>query len=104
MSMRIRHPGGRQLSELTDPETPITYGVVKPGAYDPDGVRFIRSGDHGAVVFHPLPVDAWVQLKMFGVTKHPMNRVADPAVLHLPNPAAEWQLAALIRYRWLGVQ
>jgi len=33
------------LSELTDPETPITYGVVKPGLLDPDGVLFIRGGD-----------------------------------------------------------
>ncbi len=33
------------LSELTDPDTPVTYGVVKPGPEDPDGVLFIRGGD-----------------------------------------------------------
>lgn len=33
------------LSELTDAQTPITYGVVKPGPEDPDGVLFIRGGD-----------------------------------------------------------
>ena len=33
------------LSDLTDPEAPITYGVVKPGPEDPDGVLFIRGGD-----------------------------------------------------------
>ena len=31
------------LDDLT--ETPITYGVVKPGAEDPGGVLFIRGGD-----------------------------------------------------------
>jgi type I restriction enzyme S subunit len=34
-----------RLSELTDPDTPVTYGVVKPGPRDPDGVLFIRGGD-----------------------------------------------------------
>jgi len=33
------------LSDLTNPDTPVTYGVVKPGAEDPDGVLFIRGGD-----------------------------------------------------------
>jgi len=33
------------LSELTDPDTPVTYGVVKPGPEDADGVLFIRGGD-----------------------------------------------------------
>lgn len=35
------------LGELTDPSTPITYGVVKPGPEGEPGtaVRFIRSGD-----------------------------------------------------------
>lgn len=33
------------LSELTDPDTPVTYGVVKPGPEDPNGVLFIRGGD-----------------------------------------------------------
>lgn len=33
------------LSDLTDPDTPITYGVVKPGTKDLNGVLFIRSGD-----------------------------------------------------------
>ncbi len=31
------------LDDLT--ETPITYGIVKPGPEDPSGVTFIRSGD-----------------------------------------------------------
>lgn len=35
-----------ELQELTDPERPITYGVVKPGPEDPEtGVIFIRGGD-----------------------------------------------------------
>ncbi|MDF1730801.1 MAG: restriction endonuclease subunit S [Minwuia sp.] len=35
-----------ELQELTDPERPITYGVVKPGPEDPEtGVVFIRGGD-----------------------------------------------------------
>lgn len=44
------------LSELTDSETPITYGVVKPGPEDPDGVLFIRGGDiaNGRVVTERL--------------------------------------------------
>jgi type I restriction enzyme, S subunit len=33
------------LSELTDPDTPVTYGVVKPGPEDPNGVWFVRGGD-----------------------------------------------------------
>ncbi len=33
------------LSDLTEPTTPVTYGVVKPGPEDPDGVLFIRGGD-----------------------------------------------------------
>ncbi|HWP94476.1 MAG TPA: restriction endonuclease subunit S, partial [Gammaproteobacteria bacterium] len=36
------------LSNLTDPDTPVTYGVVKPGPEDPDGVLFIRGGDIAA--------------------------------------------------------
>ncbi len=41
------------LEELTEPERPITYGVVKPGPEDPEGgVVFIRGGDivDGAIV------------------------------------------------------
>src|SRR2546421_2490605 len=33
------------LSDLTEPDTPVTYGVVKPGDEDPEGVLFIRGGD-----------------------------------------------------------
>jgi type I restriction enzyme S subunit len=33
------------LADLTVPETPVTYGVVKPGPEDPGGVLFIRGGD-----------------------------------------------------------
>jgi type I restriction enzyme S subunit len=33
------------ISDLTEPETPVTYGVVKPGPEDPDGIPFIRGGD-----------------------------------------------------------
>lgn len=33
------------ISDMTDPNTPVTYGVVKPGPEDPDGVLFIRGGD-----------------------------------------------------------
>jgi len=33
------------LSELTDVATPITYGVVKPGPTDSEGVLFVRGGD-----------------------------------------------------------
>jgi type I restriction enzyme S subunit len=44
------------LSELTEPDTPITYGVVKPGVPDPRGVLFIRGGDiaHGRVLIGQL--------------------------------------------------
>lgn len=34
-----------QLQELTEPERPITYGVVKPGPEDDQGVLFVRGGD-----------------------------------------------------------
>ncbi|MBR1208928.1 MULTISPECIES: restriction endonuclease subunit S [unclassified Bradyrhizobium] len=35
-----------ELQKLTEPERPITYGVVKPGPEDPEaGVIFIRGGD-----------------------------------------------------------
>ena len=35
-----------QLQEMTEPERPITYGVVKPGQEDiENGVRFVRGGD-----------------------------------------------------------
>lgn len=33
------------LSDLVEPHSPITYGVVKPGDDPPDGVLFIRGGD-----------------------------------------------------------
>jgi type I restriction enzyme, S subunit len=33
------------LSALTKPGCSITYGVVKPGPHDPQGVLFIRGGD-----------------------------------------------------------
>jgi type I restriction enzyme S subunit len=33
------------LSDLTEAETPVTYGVVKPGDEDTEGVLFIRGGD-----------------------------------------------------------
>ena len=33
------------LDELTEPASPITYGVVKPGPEDPAGVKFVRGGD-----------------------------------------------------------
>lgn len=34
------------LGQMTEPERPITYGVVKPGPEDPDrGVFFVRGGD-----------------------------------------------------------
>ena len=32
------------LSELTDPDTPVTYGGVKPGPEDPAGVLSMRGG------------------------------------------------------------
>ena len=34
-----------QLEALTDSKSPITYGVVKPGDWDDEGVRFVRGGD-----------------------------------------------------------
>lgn len=35
-----------ELQDLTDPDRPITYGVVKPGPEDPEtGIPFIRGGD-----------------------------------------------------------
>jgi type I restriction enzyme S subunit len=34
-----------RLGELTDPERSITYGVVKPGPEQEDGVLFVRGGD-----------------------------------------------------------
>ena len=34
-----------KLSDLTEPDSPVTYGVVKPGPEDPDGTLFIRGGD-----------------------------------------------------------
>jgi type I restriction enzyme S subunit len=33
------------LSEIVRGDSPITYGVVKPGEEDPSGVPFVRSGD-----------------------------------------------------------
>ncbi|MCE3000608.1 MAG: restriction endonuclease subunit S, partial [Betaproteobacteria bacterium] len=33
------------MGELTDPERSITYGVVKPGPEQEDGVLFVRGGD-----------------------------------------------------------
>jgi len=33
------------LCDLTESNTPVTYGVVKPGKEDPEGVLFIRGGD-----------------------------------------------------------
>lgn len=33
------------LADLTEPDSPITYGVVKPGPEDASGVLFIRGGD-----------------------------------------------------------
>jgi type I restriction enzyme S subunit len=44
------------LSDLTEPDTPVTYGVVKPGDEDADGVLFIRGGDiaDGRILTHQL--------------------------------------------------
>ena len=36
------------LADLVDPKRRITYGVVKPGPHDPDGVVFVRGGDIAA--------------------------------------------------------
>ena len=33
------------LSDLTATGAPVTYGVVKPGLEDPDGILFVRGGD-----------------------------------------------------------
>ena len=33
------------LDDLTVPSSPITYGVVKPGPHDENGVAFVRGGD-----------------------------------------------------------
>jgi type I restriction enzyme, S subunit len=33
------------LEELVEEDSPITYGVVKPGPEDPNGVLFVRGGD-----------------------------------------------------------
>jgi type I restriction enzyme S subunit len=48
-NLRERGYGGKwpvtQLSDLTEAETPVTYGVVKPGDEDTEGVLFIRGGD-----------------------------------------------------------
>ena len=43
-----------RLDELTETDSPITYGVVKPG--EPGDVLFIRGGDvsHGRVLDHQL--------------------------------------------------
>lgn len=35
----------RPLGDLVEPDTPITYGVVKPGPEDSEGVLFVRGGD-----------------------------------------------------------
>ena len=35
----------KPLCDLTESDTPVTYGVVKPGDEDTDGVLFIRGGD-----------------------------------------------------------
>ena len=37
--------GTQSLSQCIDKTSSITYGVVKPGSADPDGVKFVRSGD-----------------------------------------------------------
>ncbi len=44
------------LGDITEVNSPITYGVVKPGGEDPDGVRFVRAGDiaDGRVMRHQL--------------------------------------------------
>ena len=44
------------LSELTETNSPITYGVVKPGLEDPNGISFVRGGDisHGRILTEQL--------------------------------------------------
>lgn len=34
-----------RLDRLVRPDSPVTYGVVKPGPEDPAGILFVRSGD-----------------------------------------------------------
>jgi len=41
------------LSSVVRNDSPITYGVVKPGEEDPNGVAFIRSGDVSGGVIDP---------------------------------------------------
>ena len=41
------------LSSIVRSDSPITYGVVKPGEEDPNGVAFIRSGDVNGGVIDP---------------------------------------------------
>jgi type I restriction enzyme S subunit len=41
------------LSSVVRHDSPITYGVVKPGEEDPNGVAFIRSGDVSGGVIDP---------------------------------------------------
>lgn len=53
-SRRGREWNANQIDALTEPESPITYGVVKPG---PEGeIRFVRGGDlvRGAVQLDEL--------------------------------------------------
>ena len=46
----------KNLSELVENDSPITYGVVKPGEEDPNGVKLVRSGDikNGKVLINDL--------------------------------------------------
>lgn len=46
----------KNLSELVENDAPITYGVVKPGEEDPNGVKLVRSGDikNGKVLINDL--------------------------------------------------
>jgi type I restriction enzyme, S subunit len=45
MGMMMGEWPKKPLSDLAELESPITYGVVKPGSDPPDGVLFIRGGD-----------------------------------------------------------
>lgn len=36
----------KQLSEIVDRLSPVTYGIVQPGKYDPDGILLIRGQDY----------------------------------------------------------
>ena len=88
--MRAMPAGWREahLGELVQKDRPITYGVVQPGDYDPEGIMLVRGGDYA---------DGWRPIgELFRVS--PAVEKAFAIVLVVVGTAADAHDAEFVRH------